>query len=162
MSDWCLIIWDEASISHNLWDIEVKCLNWSFMSHKASVEAFDRTLRDLRNSNCPMGGCTVLFSGDFHQMLPVITRTTRADEVNASLKRSHILPHVTKCELKTNMRILSSNEDDRQFSNDLLQIGNGEFQAWNVCINLNNICVLVQNVEEIIEKVYLVTYPLRH
>ena len=25
------------------------------MSHKASVEALDRTMRDFRNSNCPMG-----------------------------------------------------------------------------------------------------------
>ena len=56
------------------------------MSHKASVEALDRTMRDLRNSNCPMGGCTVLFSGDIRQILPVITRGTREDEVNASLK----------------------------------------------------------------------------
>ena len=56
------------------------------MSHKASVEALDRTMRDLRNSNCPMGGCTILFSGDFRQILPVITTGTRADEANASHK----------------------------------------------------------------------------
>ena len=57
MKDCSLIIWDEASLSH-----------------KASVEALDRTMQDLHNSNCPMGGCTVLFSGDFRQMLSVITR----------------------------------------------------------------------------------------
>lgn len=43
-----LIIWDEAS-----------------MSQKTSVEALDRTMRNLRHNNSPMGGCTVLFSGDF-------------------------------------------------------------------------------------------------
>ena len=64
------------------------------MSHKASAEALDRAMRDLCKSNCQMGGCTILFSGDFRQILPVMTRGTRADEVNASLKRSHI----TKCE----------------------------------------------------------------
>ncbi|XP_045456077.1 uncharacterized protein LOC123665891 [Melitaea cinxia] len=68
MQDCSLIIWDEAS-----------------MSHKASVEALDRTMRDLRNRNCPMGGCTVLFSGDFRQILPVIARGTRADEERAIL-----------------------------------------------------------------------------
>ena len=68
------------------------------MSHKASVEALDRAMRDLRNSNCPMG--TILFSGDFRQILPVMTRGTRADEVNASLKRSYLWPQITKCELK--------------------------------------------------------------
>ena len=44
------------------------------MSHKASVEALDRAMRVLSNSNCPMGGCTILFYGDFRQILPVITR----------------------------------------------------------------------------------------
>ncbi|KAL4143906.1 hypothetical protein QTP88_006160 [Uroleucon formosanum] len=48
MQDCCLIIWDETS-----------------MSQKTSVEALDRTMRDLRHNNSPMGGCTVLFSGDF-------------------------------------------------------------------------------------------------
>ena len=72
-----------------------------------------------------MGGCTILFSGDFPQILPVMTRGTRADEVNASLKRSHLWPHITKCDLKTNMRIVSTSKNNRQFSTDLLQIGNG-------------------------------------
>ena len=64
------------------------------MSYKASVKALDRAMRDLRNSNCPMGGCTILFSGDFRHILPVMTRRTREDEVNASLKRSYLWPHV--------------------------------------------------------------------
>ena len=73
------------------------------MSHKASVETLDRAMRDLHNSNCPMGGCTILFSGE-HQILPVITtRGMRADEVNASLKRSYFWLHITKCELKLNI-----------------------------------------------------------
>ena len=76
------------------------------MSHK------DKAMRDMRNSNCTMGGCTILFSGDFRQILPVITSGTRADEINTSLKRSYI-------------RIVSSSKDNRQFSIDLLQIGNG-------------------------------------
>ena len=88
------------------------------MSHEASVEALDRTMRDLRNSNCPMGACSILFSGDFCQILPVITTGTRADEVIASLKISFLWPHITKCELKRNMRIVSSSNDNRQFSTD--------------------------------------------
>ena len=82
-----------------------------------------------------MGGYTVLFSGDFRQILPVITRGTRADEVNVLLKRLYLWPHITKCELKTNMRIVSSSKDNRQFSIDLLQIGNGV----NDFITLNNL-----------------------
>jgi len=44
------------------------------MYQKTSVEALDRTMRDLRNNNSPMGGCTVLISGDFRQILPVINQ----------------------------------------------------------------------------------------
>ena len=105
------------------------------MSHKASVEALDKAMRDLSNSNCPMGGYTILFSRDFLQILPVITKGMRADEVNASLKRSYLWPHITKCELKTNMKIVLSSKDNRQFSTDLLLIGNGV----NSFITLNNL-----------------------
>ena len=48
------------------------------------------------------------------------------------------------------MRIILSCKDNRQFSIDLLQIGNGV----NDFITLNNLCVLVKNVEELSEKVY--------
>ena len=101
MKDCSLQIWDEAS-----------------MSHKASVEALDRAMQDLCNSNCPVGGCTILFSGDFCQILPVITTGTGADEVNTSLKRLYLWPHIMKCKLKTNIRIVSSSKDNRQFSTD--------------------------------------------
>ena len=45
--------------------------------------------------------------------------------------------HITKCEFKTNMRIVLSSKDNKQFSIDLLQIGNGEFQAINNFITLS-------------------------
>ena len=46
-----------------------------------TIEALDRAMRDLSNSNCPMGGCTILFPGDFLQILPVITRGTRREQM---------------------------------------------------------------------------------
>jgi PIF1 helicase. len=52
------------------------------------------------------------------------------------------------------MRIVSSSKDNRKFSIDLLQIGNGEFQAVDDFITPNYLCVLVKNVEELTEKVY--------
>ncbi|XP_046683580.1 uncharacterized protein LOC124369583 [Homalodisca vitripennis] len=69
------------------------------MSDKTSVEVLDRTMRDFHNKNSPMGGCTILFLGDFRQILPVVTRGTRADEIKASLKRSNLWPHVNKLEM---------------------------------------------------------------
>ena len=47
-----------------------------------------------------------------------------------------------------NIRIVSSSKDNRQFSIDLLLIGNGV----NAFITLNNLCVLVKNVEKLTEK----------
>lgn len=137
MQDNCLIIWDEAS-----------------MSQKTSVEALDRTMRDLRHNNSPMGGCTVLFSGDFRQILPVVTRGTRADEVNASLKRSYLWPYIKILELKTNMRVLCTDQDNINFVKDLLLIGKGEFQATNDKINIKSFCNSVPTITKLIQNVY--------
>ena len=50
-----LIIWDEAP-----------------MIHRFGIEAFDRTLQDLHNNTKPFGNITIVFAGDFRQILPVI------------------------------------------------------------------------------------------
>ncbi|MEE4247716.1 MAG: hypothetical protein V2I33_20120, partial [Kangiellaceae bacterium] len=63
-----LIVWDECT-----------------MSHKLAFEALNLTLKDLRGNNRLMGGVTLLLSGDFRQTLPVISRGTPADEINACL-----------------------------------------------------------------------------
>jgi ATP-dependent DNA helicase PIF1 len=42
------------------------------MAHKTFLEAFDRTLKDLRNNQ--FSGAMILLSGDFHQTLPVVPR----------------------------------------------------------------------------------------
>ncbi|CAF4928439.1 unnamed protein product [Pieris macdunnoughi] len=66
-----LIVWDECT-----------------MAHKRSLEALDTTLKDLRDNQNIFGGAMILLSGDFHQTLPVIPRSTVADELNACLKSS--------------------------------------------------------------------------
>lgn len=134
-----LIVWDEAS-----------------MIHKTSVETLDRTMRDLRSMDAPFGGCLILFSGDFRQILPVVTRGTRGDEINASLKRSYIWPKITVLQLKTNIRVLFSETENTVFADLLLKIGNGQLPAINGEIELynSNLCVLVNNLQELIDNVY--------
>ena len=61
-----IIVWDECT-----------------MAHKKSLEALDSTLRDLRGNDSLMGGALVLLCGDFCQTLPVIPKSTPADEINA-------------------------------------------------------------------------------
>jgi PIF1-like helicase len=63
-----IIIWDKAP-----------------MQHKHAIEAVNHTLRDVLNKNIPFGRITVLFGGDFHQTLPVITKGSREQIVQASL-----------------------------------------------------------------------------
>jgi ATP-dependent DNA helicase PIF1 len=63
-----IIIWDEAP-----------------MQHKHAIEAVDHTLRDVLEKNILFGGITVLFRGDFRQTLPVITKGSREQIVQASL-----------------------------------------------------------------------------
>ena len=45
---------------------------------------FDLILRDLRRSSAPFGGATVLFSGDWRQVGPVIAFGTPNDVVDAA------------------------------------------------------------------------------
>ena len=60
------------------------------MLHKMIIEALDRTFQDIRSSEAVMGGLLTLMCGDFRQILPVIPQGTRANIVNASLKKSHL------------------------------------------------------------------------
>lgn len=53
------VVWDECT-----------------MIHRARIEAFDRTLRDLRSNNKLMGGISFAFAGDSRQTLPVIPKGT--------------------------------------------------------------------------------------
>ncbi|KAK3884607.1 hypothetical protein Pcinc_011133 [Petrolisthes cinctipes] len=97
------------------------------MSHKRAFEALDRTLKFLHNNDKLMGGVTVVLSGDFRQTLPVITRGTRADEVNACIKASQLWQQTNRLSLSTNIRVqLHGGESAGQFANQLLQVGNGQ------------------------------------
>ncbi|GKC25957.1 ATP-dependent DNA helicase PIF1-like protein, partial [Tanacetum coccineum] len=117
-----LIIWDEAP-----------------MTHKHAFEALDRTLRDVIDTNSsdkPFGGKTILFGGDFRQVLPVIQKGTREQIVDASLNHSYIWEHCTVLKLTTNMRLKSTNNEEdtkelKEFADWMLKIGEGEVGPEN-------------------------------
>ncbi|KAF3623080.1 hypothetical protein FXO38_30937 [Capsicum annuum] len=149
-----LIIWDEAS-----------------MANKFCFEALDGTLRDIlrvkyeNNSDKPFGGLTVVFGGNFRQILPVIPKGTRADIIDASLNSSYLWPFLTVYQLKQNMRLCSGKVTDREaaevttFDKWLLQIGDGSFydDVNNELIKLPpDICITSSNdpIDSIVEAVY--------
>lgn len=103
----CLIVWDEIT-----------------MQHKHAAEAVERTLRDIRDNDKLFGGITVVFGGDYQQILPVVPRGSREDIVSASLQRSSLWEHIEILRLHQNMRLdRSTNSED--FAQWLLDIGHG-------------------------------------
>ncbi|XP_015185694.1 PREDICTED: ATP-dependent DNA helicase PIF1-like [Polistes dominula] len=73
------------------------------------------------------GGTLLVLSGDFRQTLPVITRSTYADEINACLKSSPLWRNVEKVQLKVNMRVQMLQDPSAEtFSKQLLDIGDGK------------------------------------
>lgn len=136
-----VIIWDECT-----------------MAHKKSLEALNRTLQDLRNNTKLMGGVLLILSGDFRQTLPVIPKSTPADEINACLKHSLLWHHVKKVSLTTNMRAqISGNKRAQLFTEKLLQIGEGTFpvdeDSGQITLT-SELCSIVQTPQQLIEKVY--------
>lgn len=136
-----LIIWDECTIAH-----------------QRALEALDRTLKDLRSNQNLFGGAMILLAGDFRQTLPVIPRSTPADEINACLKASNLWRYVKSLKLTTNMRLALQNDVSAElFSNSLLEIGNGKIPV-DPSIGLisfpRNFCQFTRSNEELISKVF--------
>ncbi|CAL1379666.1 unnamed protein product [Linum trigynum] len=149
-----LIIWDEAT-----------------MAHKHSIEALDRSLRDIlsikypNNDDVPFGGVTVVFGGDFRQTLPIIDKGTRSQIVASSLKYSYLWGTLTVLKLKENMRLARSNctseeaQQISQFSKWLLEIGDGLesdiFGESDICIPLElGVPRILDPIEDIVNSTY--------
>ena len=131
---------------------EADCFIWDEapMSDKYTIEAVDKTLRDLLQIDAPFGGKTFLFGGDFRQTLPVIPGGSRAEIVDACLKRSYLWRHIHVMHLRRNLRA-----SDEQWCETLLEIGEGTYPANELNeIEVPPQCQQVTSVDELIEKVY--------
>jgi hypothetical protein len=96
------------------------------MAHKKLLEALHHTLQDLCGNNELMGGSTVVWAGDFRQALPIIPRSTLADELNACLKTSHFWRYVKIFTLTTNMKVhFTGDASAATISEQLLMLGDG-------------------------------------
>lgn len=136
-----IIIWDECT-----------------MAHKHALEALDRTLKDLRGNERLFGGALILLSGDFRQTLPVMPRSTYADEINACLKSSSLWRNVYTLKLTQNMRVYVQNDlSAERFAKQLLDIGEGKMQvdASTLSITLpNDFCQIKATKAELINSVF--------
>ena len=109
-----LIIWDESPM-----------FNFSILDY------LDRTLRDLKNCDKIFGGATVLLSGDWRQILPIVLGGQRADIIGATLKQSKLWKSVEILQLKINMRVSGSDSEASEFKDYLLKIGDGSANIFD-------------------------------
>ncbi|KAL8600082.1 hypothetical protein ACOMHN_051629 [Nucella lapillus] len=134
-----LIVWDECT-----------------MAHKKALEAVNLSLQDIRDSPKIFGGVTLLLAGDFRQTLPIITGGTPADELSACLKSSYLWNGVSTLKLSTNMRSrICQDSSSELFSQQLLQLGNGEIQSVDGLITFpEKFAVIVPEVQALKDSVY--------
>ncbi|XP_071719028.1 ATP-dependent DNA helicase PIF1-like [Rutidosis leptorrhynchoides] len=115
-----LLIWDEAP-----------------MVNKMCVEALDRSMSDICRQSNPdsmdtlFGGKTLVFCGDFRQILHVIQKVKREDIVDASLNSSYLWDYATVLKLIVNMRVIrlcgiETDADTRSFAQLILDISNSD------------------------------------
>ena len=103
-----LIIWDECS-----------------MVHQDVVDTVERSLRDICRDQRPFGGKTVLLTGDFKQLLPVVRHGRGHDH---TMQRCLWWRHVQKLKFTINWRAIRFPE----YSAFLEQVGSGQMEAVNV------------------------------
>ena len=133
-----LIIWDEAP-----------------MQHHHIAEAVNRTFQDVRGSDALFGGLTVVFGGDFQQILPVIEKGSRPETVGACLQRCHIWSSLQVLHLHQNMCLNVEVEQEKNFAQWQLDIGHGMHTDELCNIKLLDCMKLEENtVEALIHHIY--------
>jgi len=94
------------------------------LANKLTIETIDRTLRDIRVSPELFGGLSIIFAGDFRQLLPVIPNASRTEIVNSCIKKSIIWRQLEIYTLEINERM--KNPNDIMYLEYVLSIGNNK------------------------------------
>ncbi|XP_058810250.1 uncharacterized protein LOC131675336 [Phymastichus coffea] len=121
-----VFIWDEAP-----------------MAPRYALDIANKVLQDVMGNNLPFRGKIMILGGDFKQLLPIKVRGTRNETLNLSIKYSPLWKHFIKYILTTNMRVLSNEID---FSNFLLNVGNGSLNDKDDYIDVPDHCILPETV----------------
>ncbi|XP_073067202.1 uncharacterized protein [Primulina eburnea] len=99
-----VIVWDEAP-----------------MANHYAFESVSKSFQDIMENQIEFGGKTMVFGGDFRQVLPVVKRGSKAEQIAASISRSTFWNSVKIIHLQQNMR----SAQDIEFSQFLLRVGDG-------------------------------------
>lgn len=121
------------------------------MQHRFGPETVSRTLVDIWDNPRPFGGLTVVFGGDFQQILPVVRRGKPEHIINASLRRSSLWKKTQVLRLHRNQR-LEPIQDSCRFASWLLKIGSGD-QAEGGLVPLPS-SMIVNSINDLLDFVY--------
>ena len=87
----------------------------------------DRTLYNIKSTNETMGGIPVTLCRDIRQIIPVMRSGTRANIINACIKKSYLWKEVTHLKLITNMHVhLHDDREAGAFAEMLIHVGGGK------------------------------------
>ncbi|EJD34519.1 helicase [Auricularia subglabra TFB-10046 SS5] len=104
LQEFRVLIWDEAP-----------------MANRAALACVEETCRRVTGDSRPFGGKIVILAGDFRQTCPVVRRGTRAQVVDASIRRSPLWELFSIRRLTVPIR----NAEDSEYSAWVDTIGDG-------------------------------------
>ncbi|PIC25660.1 hypothetical protein B9Z55_018506 [Caenorhabditis nigoni] len=119
-------------------ELDVLILDECSMIPKYALQTIDEVLREVTGIDKPFGGKIVILGGDFRQVLPVVRRGSKSDQIDICLKNCEMWDLFKVCHLKTNMRVTSNDKDWIDF---LLRVGNGTENDVDEHINLDPDCM---------------------
>jgi len=124
------------------------------MQHRHIPEAVDHSLQDVCGNEKPFGGCSVVFGGDFQQILPVIVKGSRSQIIGACLQESNLWHILKILPLKINMR-LGQDQTERDFAQWQLEVGHGKHTNTDGDITLLDEFKCPQNtLDSLIDTIY--------
>lgn len=101
------------------------------MCIKYMLNSIDRLLKKINRNNLLFGGKTIIFGGDFKQLACVVPKSSEYAIFQASVKNTNFFEDITRMKLIENVR-----QKNKEFGDLLLNIGNGQINDENECINL--------------------------
>ena len=125
------------------------------MQHCHIVEAVDRTLKDICNSNQLFGGLTVAFGGEFQQTLPAIVKKSRPQIIGACIQQSIHWASITVLTLTTNMHLNQSDQAEQNFAQWQLDVGHRNHTDAEADLILPNHFKCISNtLESLVQTIY--------
>ncbi|XP_074354311.1 uncharacterized protein LOC141693189 [Apium graveolens] len=146
------------------------------MQHRYAFECVDQSLRDIMSAidksraKKPFGGITIVFCGDFRQILPVIPKASRDEIICSTLNKSKLWKSCEVFLLKQNMLLNAGNSDLENktiadFSKWQLVVGDGKETNISPSPDTGEMLIkipdqyIVHMSGDPIQKLFEVTYP---